>query len=104
MKNNVIYKCGICGREYDDIRERISCETACLKRQDEEKKRAEETKKKAEKDARNKEVTEALDNAYKLLNKYIEDYGHYSYSGNLKDLNLANMDYFPIKLWHHFWN
>ena len=104
MKNNTIYRCAICGKEYADIRERISCETDCLKKRDEENKKAEEAKKLAEKNARHKEVNDAFDNAYKLLNQYTKDYGHYTYNGNIKDLNLLNMDCFPIKLWHHFWD
>ena len=62
-----------------------------------------DAKKKAEKDARQQEVSAALDNALTLVNKFIEDYGSYQYNGKMKDLDMANMDFFPIKLWHHFW-
>ena len=79
------YKCAICDEIYD------------------EEKKAAEAKKKAEKDARQQEVTAALDNALTLVNKFIEDYGSYKYNGKLKDLDLVNMDFFPSKLWHHFW-
>ena len=98
------YKCGICGKIYDDVQDRMNCEMNCIKRQKEEEKKAAEAKKKAEKDARCTEVSKALDNAYKLINDYVKDYGPYKYNGDLKDLDVLNMDFFPIKLWHHFWD
>ena len=97
------YKCGICGETYNNVQERASCEMKCIKKQQEEEKAAAEAKKKAEKNERQKEVTTALDNAFALVNKFIEDYGSYRYDGKLKDLDAANMDFFPSKLWHHFW-
>lgn len=97
------YKCAICGKIYDDVQSRMNCEMSCIKRQKEEEKAAAEAKKKAEKSARCTEVSEALDNAYKLMNDYIKDYGSYQYNGKLKDLDSLNLDFFPSKLWHHFW-
>lgn len=97
------YVCAICNEAHDSVQERINCEMTCLKKKQEEEKKASEAKKKAEKDARQQEVTAALDNAFALVNKFIEDYGVYKYNGKIKDLNMANMDFFPSKLWHHFW-
>ena len=97
------YTCALCGRAYDEVQERMNCEMKCIKIKQEKEKKAAEEKKKAEKDARQKEVTAALDNAFTLANKFIKDYGMYRYDGKIKDLNLANMDCFPSKLWHHFW-
>lgn len=97
------YKCGICGEIYDSIEERMNCESKCLKKQKEEERKAAEAKKKAEKEARQTEVNKALEDAYALLNKFVDDYGSYTYSGKLDDVSMLNMDYFPIKLWHHFW-
>lgn len=97
------YKCAICGEIYDDVQDRMNCEMKCLKKKQEEEKAAAEAKKKAEKDARFSEASAALDNALTLVNKCIEDYGSFQYSGKLKDLDLVNMDFFPSKLWHHFW-
>lgn len=97
------YKCGICGETYDYIRDRMTCEQACLKKQAEEEKRALAAKKKAEQDARSAEVTKAIENAYTLLTKYIKDYGSYQYNGDIKELDMNILDYFPSKIWHHFW-
>lgn len=97
------YKCAICGTEHTSIQDRSNCEMTCLKKKAEAEKAAAEAKKKAEKDARQQEVSAALDNALTLVNKFIEDYGSYQYNGKMKDLDMANMDFFPIKLWHHFW-
>lgn len=97
------YYCAICGNGFDEIKDRANCEMECLKKKAEEERAAVEAKKKEEKNTRQDEVTAALDNAFALVNKYIEDYGSYRYNGKLKELDAANMDFFPSKLWHHFW-
>ena len=95
-----VYKCGICGKEYSSIAERMKCEATCLKQQEEEAKKAAEAKKKAEKDTRKKEVTMAIEHASELLNEYIKDYGSYSYDG--KKLNDTSDSFWPSRLWHYF--
>lgn len=97
---NPKYKCAICGKIYDNVQERMNCEMACLKKQQEEAKKAAEAKKQAEKDDRAAEVTQAIEHAAELLNKYISDFGSYSYDGKkLKDTS----DFFwPSRLWHYF--
>lgn len=97
------YKCEICGSTYELIEERISCETACLKKQKEEEKRIAKEKLNAEKTARQQAVSDALDDVYALVSKYVEDYGSFTYNGKYKGLDMLNMDFFPSKLWHHFW-
>lgn len=103
MNEKPQYKCAICGEPYDDVPSRMNCEMKCLKKKQEEEKKAAEAKKKAEKDARQQEVSAALDNAYALINKYVEDYGSFTYNGKYKGLDMLNMDFFPSKLWHHWW-
>lgn len=98
-----VYTCGVCGQKHDSIAARAACETSCLKKQNEEAKKEAEAKKNAEKEARFEEASKALDNALALVNKCVEDYGTFKYNGKLKDLDLLNMDFFPSKLWHHFW-
>lgn len=106
-ENNIyskpMYKCAICDKVYESVQERMNCEMKCIKKQQEEEKAAAEAKKKAEKDARQQEVSAALDNVYALVNKYVEDYGSFTYNGKYKGLDMLNMDFFPSKLWHHFW-
>lgn len=106
MKNEnskTVYTCGICGTDHETITERMRCEQACLRKQKEDAERAAAEKAKAEKSARQAEVTAALDNAFALVNKFIEDYGSYNYDGKINTLEARNMDFFPSKLWHHFW-
>ena len=88
------YKCAICGKEFDDVKDRVECELTCLKKQEEEKKLAEAKKKKEEQAARMKEVDEALAHAYKLKDKYIEDYGIYTYTCDADDLEFT--DFFDL--------
>lgn len=86
------YTCAICGKGYRSVSERMNCEMECLRKTEQ-----------AKKDTRFAEASAALDNALTLVNKCVEDYGSFKYSGKLKDLDLVNMDFFPSKLWHHFW-
>ena len=99
----MVYKCAICDKVYDSIQERAQCEMTCVKHKQEEERKAAEAKKKQEKNARFSEASAALDNALTLVNKCVEDYGSFEYNGKVKELDLANMDFFPSKLWHHFW-
>lgn len=91
------YKCGICGTEHETIRNRMNCERACIKKQDEDAKKAEAAKKAAEQKLRKEAVDEAIKRAVKLQCEYVKDYGHYEYEGEL----VENI-FFPSKLWHHF--
>lgn len=101
--NNHMYKCAICGEIYDDVQNRMNCEMACVKKKQEDEKKAEIKALKAERDSRFSEASVALDNALALINKCVEDYGSFKYNGKLSSLDLLNMDFFPSKLWHHFW-
>lgn len=98
-----MYKCGICDTVYESVAERSKCEQACVKKQIEEEKRAAEARKNAEREACYAEASAALENALVLVNKCVEKYGVFKYSGSMTDLERLNMDFFPIKLWHHFW-
>lgn len=106
-ENNIyskpMYKCAICGEVFEDIESRTKCEMTCVEKVKEEKKAIDKAKKEAEKKERQQEVSAALDNAYALIGKYIEDYGSFTYNGKYKGLDMLNMDFFPSKLWHHFW-
>lgn len=104
MEDNKMYaqemwKCGICGKTYDSISQRMQCEARCLQRQEEEAKKAAEAKKKEEEDARHDEVTKAIDGAVALLIEYTKDYGHYVYDG--KNAHKFD-DLLPSKFLHHF--
>lgn len=102
MENNKIYKCGICGKAYNSVQERMNCELTCIKRQKAEEKRLAEEKKNTEKLKRFADASRAVDDACALVNKCIEDYGSFQYKGDAKNLN-AMIDFFPSKLAHHFW-
>lgn len=77
-----MYKCAVCGGVYDSIAERMKCEAACLKRQEEEAAKVAKAKKKEEQKVRNEEVDAAIKNAQDLLTQYTKDYGHYSVTSN----------------------
>ena len=73
--NKVQYHCAICGKAYDTIEERVSCETKCLASR---KKAQEELKKKKleeEKAARKDEIEKKYKELSALVNDYCKDYG-----------------------------
>ena len=73
------YKCGICGKEYDEPVNRAKCEIACAEKKEAEARKAAERKKAAEYEARKKEVDAAFDRAYELREKFLKDYNTYEY-------------------------
>ena len=79
-----MYKCAICGEVYDSIAQRMNCEQACLKKQEEEARKAAEAKKAAEYEARIEEVNMAFKKAYELRDKFVEDYGEFKYKRKCK--------------------
>lgn len=94
-----MYTCALCGKSYGSIIERAKCEQKCYAKQQEEEKKAAEAKKKEEQKARHDEVTKAIDGACALLNRYVKDYGHYSYDG--ENVNTL-VDILPSKFLHNF--
>ena len=111
MENNMYfkpqYKCAICGEIYDDLKKRINCETACLKKQEEEEKRAMEAKKKEEQAVRKAEVDELIKKTAEAIEKYVEDYGGYEfeleedYEINLEE-NCECDCMWPSRIMHYF--
>lgn len=73
--NKTEYVCGICGKSYDNIADRIACETKCL----DDRTKAEEAMRKQklelEKDARKKEIETMYDDLHKAISEYVKDYG-----------------------------
>ena len=74
-----MYKCGVCDSIYDSIIERAQCEIECTKKAENAARKAAEEKKKLERTTRKKEVDLAIENAQKLMDRYVKDYGNYSY-------------------------
>ena len=100
------YKCAICGTIYDDLKERVNCETACLKRQAEEEKKAAEAKKKEEQASRKAEVDELVKKTVEAIKKYSEDYGCYDLEIE-EDLDLDMEEdccdfIWPSRIMHYF--
>ena len=91
------YKCGICGRTYDSVYQRMTCEASCHKKKQEEERIVAEEKKKTEQKMRKEAVDEAIKRAAQLQREYVKDYGHYEYEGEL----IENV-FLPSKLWHYF--
>ena len=91
------YKCGFCGTVYDEIYDRMNCESACHKKYTEEIKAAEEARKKEEQNDRKAEVDAAFERLHELITAFVKDYGNYEYDG--ENTNFV----WPSKLYHRFW-
>lgn len=87
------FKCAICGQIYDEIKDRVDCESKCLKKQEVEAKKAAEVKKREEQATRKAAVDAAYDTADKacetadkLRDEYVHDYGVYTrFSGKVSN-------------------
>ena len=77
--NNKTYICAVCGKMHTDIIKRANCEIKCMQKKEEEEKQAELRKKEAEYGKRKEEVDNAFNKAYELKEKFVSDYGHYTY-------------------------
>lgn len=93
------YKCGICGKEFNNVLERANCEIECSRKAEEEARKAAEAKKKEEQATRKSEVDKAFEELHKLMTAYVNDYGHYEYSDGGEDTNF----HWPSRVWHSFW-
>lgn len=74
------YRCAICNTPYDEIEDRMKCEQKCLKKQEEERKKRKQEAMKAKEKERYQEVVDAVNKACDLYNKYLKDYGSFTYS------------------------
>ena len=79
---NKHYTCGFCGRTYDDVKNRMACETVCHAKWLEAEKNKKKEKLAKEKEDRRKIIEEKTRELRKLIADYIKDYG----SLTIKDL------------------
>ena len=91
------FKCSICGKTYDKAIDRAKCEIECTKKQEDDAKKLAEEAKKIEQERRKNEVDAAIEDARKLKDAYIKDYGYYEF----KHTSNQNDDTYPY-LWHLF--
>ena len=83
--NDREYKCAVCNTWHPDIISRANCEIKCMKKKAEEERQAELRKKEAEYGKRKEEVDNAFNVAYELKEKFVSDYGCYTYGWNSKN-------------------
>lgn len=73
-----MYKCEICGKSYENLEDRIYCETKCFEERKVAEEKLKQEKLNAERETRRVEVEEAQANYLKLLKEYVDDYGIFS--------------------------
>lgn len=84
------YECPYCGTEYGIPSDLAHCILSCEEKKRIEEKKRQEERLAEEKDARKKEVDEALEKYKTLLRKYMRDYGAYSYMSDDSIFDLFN--------------
>lgn len=84
---DAIYVCGICGKPYSTIEDRMACEKKCY---DERKAAIEALKAQRlaeERDAREAEIETKAEELFDLIRKFYKDYGCLSTHSNPFDFN-----------------
>ena len=106
-----MFKCGICGKEFDTIEGRMKCEQKCYaehileqERQKEEKRKAEEELKKSKKNGRIKELQQEYKNFLNNVEQFNKDYGEQfkideKYSDFFNDSLLSSFMLDPFEEW-----
>ena len=72
-----MYTCAVCGKQYDNIKDRMNCERKCIEELTKKNEEAEKAKTKAEKAAKEQEINDIFNRYYDLLNDYINKYKEY---------------------------
>ena len=94
------YACGICGKSYDNIADRITCETKCL----DERTKAEEAmrrqKLELEKEARKKEIENMYSDLHDAISEYVKDYG----AINLRNCSKRESNFPTLGSLFDFWS
>lgn len=78
MEEMQTFECALCGKQYKNLQDRINCETACLKEQNnlEKKRKLEEQRK--EEERLDKAVTKIIEDYIRIskdIDKFYEKYG-----------------------------
>ena len=73
--DKTIFKCGICQKVYNNVEDRMQCETKCIKDLKDAERMMEKKRLYDEQVARQKEVENSYRNFVKLREAYLEDYG-----------------------------
>ena len=73
--NKATYRCAICGKSYDTIDERVTCETKCLAARKKAQAELEKKKLEEEKTTRKAEIEKKFKELSNLVNDYCKDYG-----------------------------
>lgn len=73
--NKATYRCAICGKSYDTIDERVTCETKCLAARKKAQVELKKKKLEEEKATRKAEIEKKYKELATLVNDYCKDYG-----------------------------
>lgn len=85
-----MYKCGVCGNTYEELEDRVACESACLKKKKEEVTRAEKLKYEADKKKHYEDTVDACKKADNMIREHIARYGEFNLPNTLSFSEIFN--------------
>lgn len=72
-----MYKCAVCGKIYDNIQDRMNCERKCIEEVKAKNEELLKAKREQEKLDMEKDINNAANKYYEMLNNYIDKYKTY---------------------------
>ena len=73
-----MYKCGVCGNTYEELEDRVACESACLKKKKAEAAREKALKYEAEKKKHYEDTVDACRKAEDMIHEHMKQYGEFN--------------------------
>lgn len=77
------YTCGICGKEFDNVIDRMNHERNCYQNKKDKEEKEKNEKLKEEENNRIQEISNAREHYFDLVSKFNEDYGNKGLFGDL---------------------
>lgn len=75
LSDKPLYHCGVCGKSYKTVGERVACETKCIAERKKAKEKLEKEMKDRKKAASKAEIEKKYKELVELINDYCKDYG-----------------------------
>ena len=87
-----MYKCSICGKEYNSVKDRAECEINCIHEAEEESKRLAKAEAEASRIKLQKEIEEDLESLKAKMKTYNDKYGFtYCFSTDMHAQSLGGL-------------
>lgn len=100
VKNNIVgkpmYKCGICGKVYDNIEDRMNCEKKCIHDLKVKNEKIKQEQKEKERKSMEDSINGLANQYYNMIDKYINIYHTYPNVTINNKNNTINVTHDPV--------